>query len=275
MSADSRAVTAHLEWCRARNLSPATVEQRRLVLWRVRRHTGCGLLAMTPGVLAVWWHDRTGSVTVESRTTELMHVRMFYRWALGEGLVKRDPSVKLVRPRLGRRVPRPMAEATVAHLLAVLDEPVRSWVILAGFAGLRCGEIATLRAEHVRYDERVLLIHGKGNRQRIVPASPMVLDVLPPKSRGLYFMTVRGRPWPAHRVSQDGNRALHAAGVPETMHQLRHRFGTQVYAASLDLRLTQELMGHASPVTTAGYAAWSTPAGAAVVEQIQTIGAGR
>jgi site-specific recombinase XerC len=69
-------------------------------------------------------------------------------------------------------------------------------------------------------------------------------------------------------VSQIVNNWLHAHGIDHTLHTARHYFGTKVYAASSDLRLTQELMGHSNPGTTAGYTAWSPEKGASVHESL-------
>lgn len=61
---------------------------------------------------------------------------------------------------------------------------------------------------------------------------------------------------------------LYGLGIDETLHSLRHYFGTSMYLVSRDRRLVQETMGHNSPLTTAGYAAWSPEAAAAAVEAI-------
>jgi len=67
------------------------------------------------------------------------------------------------------------------------------------------------------------------------------------------------------RISQLASAHLSSLGIHATLHQLRHRFLTEVYRETKDLRLTQELAGHSSPTTTAGYAAWSPEAAALAV----------
>jgi len=69
----------------------------------------------------------------------------------------------------------------------------------------------------------------------------------------------------AHEVSLAISAYLRRLGVPASAHQLRHWFGTSIYGSTHDLRLTQELMGHQSPVTTAGYTAWSPDVGVTAV----------
>ena len=73
------------------------------------------------------------------------------------------------------------------------------------------------------------------------------------------------RPW---TVSHLSNEYLHEQGISATLHQLRHRFGTVAYQARRDLRMVQELLGHSSPATTAGYAAYAHTDAADVVEQL-------
>jgi integrase/recombinase XerC len=90
-----------------------------------------------------------------------------------------------------------------------------------------------------------------------------------PEDGGTYVVP-RGDGWqnrPLHpgRVSGLINDYLHSLGIPDTAHSLRHSFGTEFYRASKDIRLTQELMGHASPITTAIYAAADMDSAAALV----------
>jgi integrase/recombinase XerC len=79
-----------------------------------------------------------------------------------------------------------------------------------------------------------------------------------------------GRPGPntPGLISHLANEHLHECGVAASLHQLRHRFATQAYQASRDLRAVQSMMGHTRPETTAGYAAFDQPAAAAAVEAI-------
>ena len=71
-----------------------------------------------------------------------------------------------------------------------------------------------------------------------------------------------------HTVSRLSNEHLHACGLPATLHQLRHRFGTETYRYKRDLRMVQDLLGHADPATTAGYAAYLNVDAAAAVEHL-------
>jgi integrase/recombinase XerC len=165
-------------------------------------------------------------------------------------------------------------------MAAVAGAPlrIRPWLVLAGWCGLRACEIAGLRRENVLDTARppVLLIAAgatKGNRERIVPVSGFVLGELQaaglPRS-GWVFPRADGHAGPnrPHNVSHLCNDYLHDRGYPETLHQLRHRFGTMMYRGTRDLRLVQDMIGHASPSTTAGYAMFDNEPAAAAAEAL-------
>jgi integrase/recombinase XerC len=246
---------AHLDDCRDRGLRPATIAQRRRTLARLARHLGHDPDTATAAELASWHHDLTATVGATARASYLSHVRSYYRWLLDEGARIDDPTVRLVRPRLHRRIPRPISDTAMLDAIDRAPDPVRSMLILAAYAGLRAGEIAGLCREHVLDDQdppALVVLDGKGGSQRVIPASPLVLGALLPADPGPLFGAVDG-----HTVSRRCNRYLRSIGRLETLHQFRHSFGTRVYASCQDLRITQELLGHQSPATTAGYAGWS------------------
>lgn len=257
-----RLVGAHLDWCALRNLRESTIYQRRRALTRLHRTTGGPLDLLDEPTLADW-HRTLTRITPEARHLEIVHVAQFFRWLVLEGHRDHDPTARLPRPKIRRRLPRPIPDADLAIALAAAPDRVRPWLFLAAFSGLRAAEIAGLRREDVleRADPPVIVVvDGKGGKQRVVPLHPQVADALHALTgkRGPFWHNQRtGAALPSHRVSQEANRFLHSVGVESTLHQLRHWFGTEVYRATRDLRLTQELMGHASPVTTAGYAAFS------------------
>lgn len=236
-----------------------SLDSRRRLYARVERHLGCALVDATEEQLLAWNEWRARRVEDDTRAGELSALRSFYRWAKLFEWRADDPTARVPRPRRKRRVPRPISEDRLG--LAIREaEPtrVRPALVLAAFCGLRAMEISSLRAED--FSGGRLVVTGKGGRTRVVPVHPAVraaLAGLPAK--GWLFARRDGLPGPVepHIISGVANRHLHAHGIPDTLHSLRHRFATQVYAASLDIRVTQELLGHASPVTTQMYAAFA------------------
>lgn len=263
----------HIDWMESRNLRPTYVNGRATMLAKLRRALAVPLLAATDEQLAAWHAQLT--ISAASRATELVNVKAFYRWALSERLIDRDPTLRLARPRLPRRLPRPMPTDDVAKALTMAPVRVKSMLYLAAFAGLRACEIAVLEREDVLDDATppVLIVrNGKGGRQRIVPLAPVLVDVLRtddlPASGPLFLRADGAGHTSRDRICQTANNYLAALSIDSRLHTLRHYFATTIYRNTLDLRLTQELLGHASPTTTALYAAWSPERGADAVARL-------
>ncbi len=258
-------VQSHLEHLRLKGRTPASVYARKRALARLTAALAVPLLSAGPADLAGW----RASLTVgdDAVVAYVSHIRSFYDWCVAEGLRAENPAAGLPVPRLGRRIPRPIAEDDLMDALAAAPRRIRLMIVLAAWCGLRAKEIAYLKRENVMDTAMppVLIVAQdatKGRRERVIPLSAFVLEEIRlarlPVS-GFVFRRMDGRvgpnePW---RVSQLCNKHLHRHGITDTLHSLRHRYGTQVYRASgHDLRLTQDLLGHASPSTTAGYAAF-------------------
>lgn len=255
------ALTAHLTWMRLRNLRPTTlVHRRRAILRLAAALSPVHVLSATPGDLQRW--QEALRLTDRGRSNETSQVASFYRWARDQALIPTDPARDLIRPRLRRGRPRPIPESDLRFAVVHAPERIRPWLVLAGWAGLRACEIAGLERDDVcESDTPPMLVirHGKGDRERLVPLTPyvdMTLREYGLPTRGPIFLRADGYPGPntPGRISHLANRYLHSVGITATLHQLRHRFGTRVYQHTHDLRLVQEIMGHSDPATTAGYA---------------------
>jgi integrase len=258
-------VDAYIAWLDLRGCAATTITKRRGAIARISRRLGCPLLEATPAALASWYSDLAKRVTPGSRAAELSTLRSYYKWAMEQGLIDLDPVRRLPMPRIGRRYPRPISEASLAKALDSAPDRVRPMLILAACQGLRACEIAALRREDVvdYVPEPVLFVQpGKGDKQRILPLHPRVPEALQglPRSGWLFPHGGKpGQPIPPHRASHLCNEHLHSVGISDTLHSLRHRFGSTLYQQTYDLRLTQDMMGHSNPNTTAGYATWHRP----------------
>jgi len=268
------AVERFERWMRLRGLSPNTIVQRVECLDRMIRAVGVeepGLV--TERHLADW--QEGWRLAPQSHCTYVSHVQAFYRWAVEAGEVERDPSTRMIRPKLPRRLPRPIPEDRLLVALEAAGGRVRAYLFLAAFAGLRAAEIAGLRREDIREGggQPVIVVTGKGRKERVLPLAPVLLAEL-----RLYGLAPAGfvfgrfgdpaRAVSPATVSSMSNEYLHGLGFTETLHTLRHRFASRCYQLSLDLRLVQEMLGHSSPTTTAGYAAFAPDAASAVVARL-------
>lgn len=261
-------VASYVEHMQLRGLSPATVRVRVGVLTQLASQAGRPLAELDRTDLAGW--ERALTVSQAARANYISYVRCFYKWALDYERIERDPSRWLVTPHVPRRRPRPIGEDDLALAVTAAPEPVRTWLILAAYGGLRGMEIAGLERGDVyeHADPPVMVIRGKGRTERLVPCSPIVLDALRPwlGAAGPLWRRADGKPADAQTVRKPCNRHLHALGVVATLHKLRARFATRVHDTSgHNLRLTQALLGHASPATTSVYVDWSDREAAAAV----------
>ena len=263
-------INDHLRWCTDRNLRPNTIAARHRVLERARQTVGDCLGHATCEDLTRWETDAVERLSPAARRVELSHLKQFFEWTVRFGLRPDNPATRLDAPRMSRRLPRPVDDDTLDWVLTHATGRVRHFVVFAVYAGLRACEVATVHAADIQ-DGRLLVRDGKGGKQRIVPAHPEIMrTVREIDEAGWLFPAqiadtgIDGHVTPP-LVSTSVNNWLRTHGVDATMHRFRHTFATRIYASSHDLRVTQELLGHASPATTAVYAAWDQRAGAAAV----------
>lgn len=196
--------------------------------------------------------------------TRRMHrvaLQRFYAWALKSGATSHDPTADLDTVKIPRALPRPASDDALSAALEVADDRARLAIELAALAGLRRHEIAQLRWDQVT--PLALLVQGKGGHWRQVPLHPDLaahlnaerhrLDSEPGPPSAYVFPSPKG----GHLTPRHLGKVITNC-VPQhafTTHALRHRFASQAYAATLDLRAVQELLGHTRPETTAIYAA--------------------
>lgn len=141
--------------------------------------------------------------------------------------------------------------------LDLAPEPIRTWLALAAYGGLRCCEIAQLRGEDYVRGQGVLVIREeKGGDTGVVSVGPVLAEILAamPQS-GWWFLRWDGvqEPIAPGQLSRHANRWLHSEGIRHTMHSGRHWYGTHLQRATGNLRITQECLRHKTPVSTAGY----------------------
>lgn len=226
---------------------------------------GLTLLTVDRDVIAEWIdRDRDDGKPRKARTRALYVTRMglLFAWLQDEGHRQDLPTKGVPKPKVPRSIPRPIPELDLYRALELADPRVALMITLENYAGLRRAEVAGIDRADIRDadDPPTLLVHGKGAKERLVPIGPDVAAALARygiPERGPLFPSRRGGPLSPHTVGLLVSGHLRATGFDGTGHQGRHRFITQLYRETLDLRLCQEMAGHADPATTAGYAAFS------------------
>ena len=201
---------------------------------------------------------------------KLSTIRGFYRWLAAEGYIDSDP-LRGVNglPKVGRRLPGVLAHDEMVALLAAPDadtpEGARDRALLEVLyaTGIRLGEVHGLDVADVDMAGHTLRVTGKGNKEREVlfgqPASDALHDYL--IARKLMAQSGVDAVW----VNRDGVRMARASiesmvrkygrrlGKRVHVHTLRHTFATSMLDGGADIRIVQQLLGHASPSTTALY----------------------
>lgn len=190
--------------------------------------------------------------------TYLAALHAWFVWCQRAGLRDGDPTVRVGRPQVPAREPRPISDA---HALVLsrddtMRPSTRAKIILGMYAGLRVSEIAQVRGQDVDLIAMTLTVRGKGGRRVVLPLHPLVADVahrMP--RRGWWFPSPADPSRPITRTScSDGmRRAMQRLGVPGSGHQLRHWHASAMLEHGVDVRVVQTLMRHASLATTAIY----------------------
>lgn len=217
------------------------------------------------------WRLPASKATSSNR--RLTVFKRFYRWALREGLVQADPTLKLLSAKQLLRVPKTLTEAQVERLLQApdTDTPLglrdRAMLELMYASGLRVSELVGLRTFELSLPDQVLRVQGKGSKERLLPFGDVALDwlrrylaearpaILSGQMTDDLFVTGRGAGmtrvmfWLLVK-----KHALHAGiDVPLSPHTLRHAFATHLLNHGADLRVVQLLLGHADISTTTIY----------------------
>lgn len=192
-------------------------------------------------------------------------VRGFYDHLRRRGLVPVSPAEEIPVPRPPRGLPRPIGEEDLDYAIEHAPKRIRPWLVLAAYEGLRAQEIAYLRREDLLNTRRPPMLHiseemAKGSREGLIPLLPYVWSELQAAGlprRGYVFRRLRGSgPNRPKTISNLASAYLHDIGMDETLHQLRHFFGTSILETSGgNLRVAQDLLRHRSPATTAIYTA--------------------
>ncbi len=204
-------------------------------------------------------------------------VRQFYRFALGEGWIKDDPSRRVDAPRKGRPLPKVLSRDEVERLIAAASAldgvqglRLACMLELIYASGLRVSELVGLPLSALARDPAYLMVKGKGGKERLAPlngAARTAVKAYLERRAELLPKGVKESPWlfpsrgaggrlTARRFAQLLDEAALAAGVDPARvspHVLRHAFATHLLEGGADLRVVQTLLGHADISTTQIY----------------------
>ncbi|MBI3616382.1 MAG: site-specific tyrosine recombinase XerD [Candidatus Omnitrophica bacterium] len=216
---------------------------------------------------------RDDHLTPASVARKLVAIKVFHRFLLSEGLIRIDPATVIESPRLWKTLPEVLDRQEVLDLLKAApgrgDKGIRDRAILELLyaTGMRVSEAAGLKLTDLHLEAGFLRCFGKGGKERVVPVGRHAIDWiqrylskvrpgLKPKPEIKHlFLNRFGRPLSRQTIWMVLKHYALLANIkrPISPHALRHSFATHLLSAGADLRVVQELLGHASITTTQIY----------------------
>ncbi len=257
---------AFLQQERERNLLPVGRASSRAGLGATKHSSG-GSSGVSPH------RNSPRRLSSESVYLEIAALRAFYRFAETERLLPVNVAENLSLPRRWKRLPKALTNEEIAKLLTPepLETPEtmcdQAILELAYASGLRLAELRNLRLEQLHLEAGFINVIGKGNKERVVPVGRKAVEALnryietgrpklvTPRSPANVFLTKRGTPLASVTLWLRIKNRVRRAGVERniTPHMLRHSFATHLLEHGADLRVIQELLGHANISTTEIY----------------------
>ena len=237
-------------------------------------HSSERLLEASEATLIGFVAELSRSTRASSQARYLSTLRRFYRWQIGRGRLRHDPTQQLSNPARASRLPKTLSEAQVEALLAAPDPDTplglrdRAMLETIYATGLRVSELVNLKLFEISLNDGVVRVTGKGNKDRLTPLGELAVEwitrylnearpeILAGRQDDALFVTGRGHAMTRQAFWQLVKRyALHAGIPPERLspHVLRHAFATHLLNHGADLRVVQLLLGHADISTTQIY----------------------
>ncbi|MFL6515664.1 MAG: tyrosine recombinase [Chthoniobacterales bacterium] len=203
----------------------------------------------------------------------IVALKIFFRFLIGRRLIPRDPAEALALPRIERYLPETLNELQVEQLIESINTTAklglrdRAMLELLYASGLRISELARARLEEFPAEEAILRVTGKGNKTRLVPVGRKACEALAaylsterPKlvkarTGSEIFLSSRGTRLTTARIWQIVKKRAQQSGLETNVypHLLRHSFATHLLSNGADLRIIQEMLGHADISTTQVY----------------------
>ena len=251
-----RTLERFADWCAEHGHTPGDVDEPLLARYHRWLRGDCGLAA-------------------SSCRVSLVHLRQFFRHLAREKVLPTNPAALLECGRAGRPLPETLGAEAVNTLLQSIDPSDlpfgardRAMLEMLYGSGLRVSELVNLRADQVDWEENFLRITGKGNKTRYVPLGGVAAKALRSylahararlmrngRRADVLFLSNRGERLTRDRIRQIIKERARAVGLPENVypHILRHSFATHLLENGADLRVIQDMLGHASLSTTQIY----------------------
>ncbi|MDD3160473.1 MAG: site-specific tyrosine recombinase XerD [Bacteroidales bacterium] len=218
------------------------------------------------------WMGET-QIKATSQARILSGVRSFYQYLIHENIIQSDPTILIEMPCVGSRLPTVLTVEEIDRMIREIDlskpdgQRNRAIIEVLYGCGLRVSELVNLKMSELYTDEQFLMVTGKGNKQRLVPISPLALNEIEkykydrnqcPIKKGeedFLFLNRFGHRLTRVMIFYIIKKHAELAGISKQIspHTLRHSFATHLLEGGANLRVIQEMLGHESISTTEIY----------------------
>jgi len=249
-----------------------SLEEFAVWLSRVKGLTTADAVTL-PAITDYLAHCKKRGLSTSSIKLVVVAIKIFFRFLLARNFLQSDPAEYIPLPRAEHYLPETLNELQVERLLESIStsQPLglrdRAMVELLYASGLRISELANARLENLLLEERIIRVTGKGNKTRVIPVGRKACeaiaeylakerpDMVKKRTGSEIFLSVRGAKLTTVRIWQILKRIARHAGLEVNVypHLLRHSFATHLLSNGADLRIIQELLGHADVSTTQIY----------------------
>ena len=219
-------------------------------------------------------HINEYNISARSQARILSSIRSFYNFLIFENKIKDDPCEHIHTPKIGTKIPIALSVEEVDRIINSIDlskdhgERNRAIIECLYSCGLRVSELVSLKISNIEYDDNIIKVIGKGNKQRIIPLSKTLKKYLqnyiqyirskqkPNKENiDIVFLNRRNKQMSRVMIFNIIKQQTNLAGIKKNVspHTLRHSFATHLVEGGADLRVVQEMLGHANITTTEIY----------------------
>lgn len=212
-------------------------------------------------------------ISPRSQSRIISGIKTFFKFLRIEEYIAEDPSILLETPKIGRHLPQVLSIEEIDAMISAIDmtkaEGQRNRAIIETLygCGLRVSELINLEINRVYLDERYIIVHGKGNKERMIPISDVAIEQIElylddrsqlnikPGEENILFLNRRGHRLTRQMIFIIIRDLCNIAGIHKEIspHTLRHSFATHLLEGGANLRAIQLMLGHESIATTEIY----------------------
>ena len=201
-----------------------------------------------------------------SITRKIASIKGFFKYLCYNRDIKSNPAISIVSPKLPKKLPKVLTVSEVDKILTQGLNPFENAIFeLLYSAGIRVSELTGLDIKNVDLNQKMIKVFGKGSKERIIPINNKCVEILKKylkqrelislkfNSKSNLFLDEKGKPISRQKVYKIIKKQGEAIDKKISPHTIRHSFATHLLERGADLRVVQELLGHASIVTTQIY----------------------